>query len=77
MEPWIDKANRIIKTLSEKSYRDANIMKNGRKRKIYVPYSIPELAENLVQCISEGKEMRAKALFLSYDGMKSINRIDK
>jgi hypothetical protein len=70
---WRDKAERIIGTLSQQAYHDANAPKHGRPwRKRHVPYSIPQLAKDLVECLNTNDEERAKALFLSYDGMKVI-----
>lgn len=70
---WRDKAERLIGTLSQQAYHDANAPKHGRLwRKRHVPYSVPQLAKDLVECLNTNDEHRAKALFLSYDGMKAI-----
>ncbi len=71
MTPWREKANRLIANLSMMAYREANY-RNGKKLKRHVPYSIPALASQLVECLNKNDEHQAKALFLSYDGLNAI-----
>jgi len=66
--PWIDKAERLIASLSLDAYRTANPI----PRKRHKPYTIPPLARELVECIGTNDEHRAKRLFLSYDGLNAI-----
>jgi hypothetical protein len=68
MKPWAEKAHRIIGRLCLDSYRQSN-PKPGRK---HVPYVVPALAQDLVDCLNKDDEVRAKCLFLSYEGMKAI-----
>jgi hypothetical protein len=63
MATWEDKANQIIADMSADAYRAANIMKNGRKRKHHVPYTLPETALALVECLGTNDEERAKHIF--------------
>lgn len=69
---WKDKAHRIIGNLSRQSYLAANRLSNGTMRKRHVPYVIPELAQDLIACLNTNDEHKAKAIFLSYDGLKAI-----
>lgn len=69
-ETWQGKANRIIAKLSLQAYKTAN-PKPNRKAK---SYRIPDLAADLVECLAKDDEERAKALFLSYDGLKAIEK---
>jgi hypothetical protein len=58
---WQDKANRLIADASFDAYTKAN---KGRKR--HVPYSIPQYAEDLVECLAFNDEERAKAIFIRH-----------
>lgn len=71
--PWEQKAHRIIQNLCRESYNQSNTSASGKKYKKHRPYSVPELAEDLIECLANQDEERAKALFLSYDGMKSLS----
>ena len=69
-ETWQGKANRIISILSLHAFKEAN-PKPNRKAKFY---RMPDLASELVECLNTDDEIRAKALFLSYDGLKAIKK---
>lgn len=56
---WRDKANQIIARECLAAYREAN---EGRKR--HIPYRVPPIAQALVDCLREGDEERAKAIFV-------------
>ena len=56
---WRDKAHREIASLCLVSYQQAN---KGRKR--HVPYSVPEQAKELIECLDTNDEDRAKAIFV-------------
>lgn len=73
--PWEAKAHRIIYKLCEESYKQTNFKKNGRRYKKRRAYAVPELAQKLVECLGnpDESEERAKALFLSYDGIKALS----
>lgn len=71
MNTWESKAKRIIRLLCERSYREANF-RNGRKLKRHVPYSVPEIAQELVRALGNNDEETAKAIFLSYEGLNLI-----
>jgi hypothetical protein len=73
MKPWEEKANRLIASACYQSYVKANTMKNGERYKKHVPYIVPQIAENLIACLNKNDEETAKAIFLSYDGMKLTN----
>lgn len=61
---WRHKAQRLIAQYSLASYREANVLPNGRKRRRHVPYSIPEIARALVAALNRDDELEAKRLFM-------------
>ena len=63
MKTWHDKAKEIIGRYSLESYRQANVLPNGQKRKRHVPYSVPEIATALAAALSADDELEAKRLF--------------
>jgi hypothetical protein len=68
MQTWRDKAHRIISDLCRQSYLQAETTKAGKRRKRHVPYSVPQAAQDLIDCIKTNNEERAKAIFLfNYD----------
>ena len=69
---WRDKAQRLIANACMAEWKKANIIPSGKKRKHHVPYCIPKFAQALVECLNDNDEERAKALFLSYDGMRLL-----
>lgn len=64
---WRDKASQIIAELSYTAWYHANHSKAGKRYKAHRPYTIPELAEELVACLAENDleraELRAKQIF--------------
>ena len=66
--PWRNKAHKIINNLCRESYLKSNLLPNGKLRKKHVPYAVPEAAEELIKCLNNNDEKRAKSLFLfDYD----------
>lgn len=66
-EPWRAKAEKRIAELCTASYRQANTLKDGRRAARHRPYSVPALAEELVECLKNDDEARAKLLFINWD----------
>lgn len=68
MESWERKAHEVITQLCEASARQANTdPRTGRLYQRHRPYSVPVIAQALVECLSHRRadaEERAKALFL-------------
>lgn len=63
---WQHKAQRIIAELCSESYKQANY-RDGRKLKgSHRPYSVPQDAELLVQCLRTNDEETAKAVFIRH-----------
>ena len=60
---WQTKAHRIIGELSRESWRKANMLPNGKLRKRHVPYSIPDVAQRLIECLDRNDEIGAKVIF--------------
>lgn len=68
MRTWCDKANRIIAELSWDAWHKANHNKQGKRYKKHRPYSVPEDAQMLVECLGDHDqkcgEERAKRYFV-------------
>ncbi len=70
---WQDKAHRLIYNACSQSYEQAQISRlTGKRYRSHVPYSVPQFAEDLIDCLNRNDEEKAKALFLSYEGMKLL-----
>lgn len=70
MKPWQEKANRLIYNSAKASFLQANTKPNGELYRRHVPYTVPQIACDLIDCLNRDDEEMAKAIFLSYDGMK-------
>lgn len=64
MKPWRKKAHREIGKLCLTSYKQSNQKKDGTYQKRHVSYSVPQLAEELIQCLNTNNELRAKQIFV-------------
>jgi hypothetical protein len=64
MEPWKQKANRVIGELCHAAWLKANTDKNGKRYKKHHQYAVPEDAETLLKAVKENDEVTAKALFI-------------
>lgn len=62
---WEQKAHRLIHDLCMESYKKENYAKNGMKKKRHHPYRVPELAQDLVDCVKTDNEEQAKYIFLT------------
>ena len=72
MQPWELKAHRLIARMARTEYERANRLRNGRLRAAHVPYSLPDAAHELVECLAARDEERAKSIFLvNYDAMNA------
>lgn len=74
--PWRDRAKYFIGIMCEKSWRDANFSKSGKRIKRHVPYTPPALAQELAKCLDDNDEERAKAIFLGHDCMEILSERD-
>ena len=63
--PWRNKAHKIINSLCRQSYLKENQLNNGKLRKKHVPYSVPEEAKELIDCLNRNDEEKAKEMFLN------------
>lgn len=63
MEPWEQKAHRLIAEMARAAFERANRLPNGQLRKKHVPYTLPNDAVRLVKYLGENDEVGAKALF--------------
>jgi hypothetical protein len=61
---WRDKAAEEIGKLCRAEYLRVNTTKAGKRRKKHVSYSVPAIAEELVECLETDNEYRAKQIFL-------------
>jgi len=64
IKTWQDKAHSIIFAECQREYLRVNRLSNGTMRKKHVPYSSPELADTLRDCINNNNEEMAKSIFL-------------
>jgi len=72
---WREKAHRIIAALCRQSYEQANRLPNGMLRKRHKPYSVPEVAQRLVDCLGRDDEATAKSIFMyDYDVEQALKR---
>ena len=61
---WQDKAHRIIGILCYESFIKANTRKHGGLYKKHKPYSVPDIANELVVCLANDDEKTAKTIFM-------------
>ena len=61
---WRNKAHTEIAKLCKESHRQANTNKSGKPYKRLRPYSVPELARDLIDCLNTDDEHRAKSIFV-------------
>ena len=59
---WKDKAHEIIAKECVASYTKAQ-----KSKKKHVQYTVPEVAENLIECLDTEDEERAKSIFIAYN----------
>lgn len=73
---WRDKAHRLIGNMCRVSYLRVNTKKGGGLYKKHRAYSVPEAAEELIDCLGREDEAGAKALFLfSYDCQRATRDV--
>ncbi len=63
------KAHRIIGVLCMASYVKANTRKNGRRYKKHRPYSVPEEAQDIIDCLNRDDEPTLKAIFMERNAL--------
>jgi len=65
---WREKASREIARMCFESWKFVNFNKQGKQYKRHRPYSVPELARELVDCLGNwdqtAGEKRAKQIFV-------------
>jgi hypothetical protein len=78
LEPWERHAHEIIGKMCLASYESSNRMKDGSLRKKRVPYSVPSVAHELIECLNTRNEHRAKLLFgaLAGDAVGRMNDVN-
>ena len=64
MTKWRDKAHREIAKAATEAFNQANTKKDGKPYKKRRPYSLPLWASELVECLGNDEEERAKAIFV-------------
>ena len=69
---WQQKAHTIIAELCRQSYHQANRKKDGTLYQRHRPYSVPPMAQALVEALGTNDEEGAKALFHVYHCLGSI-----
>ena len=63
MKTWRDKANKEIATACFAAWKAANIRKDGRLYRAHRPYTVPAIADALVDCLARDDEHEAKRIF--------------
>ncbi len=74
MTTWHDKAHRIIGELCAASERQANTRKDGTRTRKHHQYSVPAIAQELVEALGQKNEERAKAIFMQLHDTPELGR---
>lgn len=61
---WREKASRVIGQLCRDAWYKLNHDKHGKRFKRHRPYTVPDDAQTLVDCLNKNDEETAKALFI-------------
>lgn len=72
LEPWKQKSHKVIYSLCRQSYEFNNVSKSGRKSSRHIPYSVPQEAQDLIDCLNTNNEEKAKAMFLFNYKIKNL-----
>ena len=76
LTPWEQKAHRLIAELARQEFERSNRLPNGRLRARHKPYSLPPVAQQLVEILGlhdrTEAEHRAKSIFLDFEYLKEI-----
>ena len=64
-DAWKKKADKVIFDLCMAEYDREKAKMKGKKKR--VRYTVPEVAEDLVDCMYKDDEERAKAIMLEYN----------
>ncbi len=64
--PWRTKCHELIYKLCRASFLQANQKENGLLYKVTRPYTVPQEAKDLINCLNTNDEVGAKTLF-NYD----------
>jgi hypothetical protein len=67
-DKWRHRAQRVIYDLCIAEYEREKSRLKGKKKRI--EYSVPEMAENLIECLNTDDEGRAKSIMLEYNDRK-------
>ena len=73
MKPWEEKAHKLVTRLCHESYLQANTAPSGRLFNVPVRYTVPVIAEELINCLVINDEETAKAVYLKYYGKKLVD----
>ena len=61
---WQDRVKKIIEQLAYQAYTQANTKKGGGRYKRHRPYSVPPVCGELLECLNNNDEERAKAIMM-------------
>ena len=64
-QTWRNKAQRLIGEMCLTSYRQANTKADGTLYKRHHTYSVPAMAQDLIECLNNEDEHRAKSIFMA------------
>lgn len=63
-KPWRAKVSRIIAAQARIAWEAANIKKDGTRYRKHHQYTLPEITNELVECLNTNDEARAKAIMM-------------
>ena len=72
MPPYVIKAHALIQALCTTSWTQANTAPNGRRYARHRPYTIPPLAQALVEQLGQHDEEAVKAIMLHANYLSQI-----
>jgi hypothetical protein len=64
-QTWHNKAQHLIGEMCLTSYRQENTKPDGTKYRRHRAYSVPVLAQDLIECLNTEDEHRAKSIFMA------------
>ena len=72
MEPYEIKAHQLISALCTSSWKQATTAPNGHRYKTHRPYTVPALAQALVEQLGRHDEEAVKALLVDAAYLRQI-----
>jgi hypothetical protein len=70
--PWKNRVNRAINALCRAEYIKTNQLPNGRMRIKHTPYSVPQEAIDLIECLNTNNEPLAKSMLMHDYALRNV-----